>query len=144
MSIETLLVISVMGVPSYSARGLSQKLEPIGAAASMRRTINGTLRDNSLPQFRKYQSTISCNDHDAPAIDGIWPGMEVTVDCVAELTYPSGGSAQRTVVPGSTPFTDGEGFTRYRPQLTMRVVSLEETKDEWGATTAWQMQLEEV
>jgi hypothetical protein len=143
MSIETLLVLSGMGVPSYSARGISQKLEPISAASSMRRTVNGVLRDNSLPQFRKYKTVISCNDHDAPAIDGFWPGMEVVVDCVDELVFEGSGPAQRTVVPGSS-WTDSEGFTHYRPRLSMRITSLQETKDEWGATTAWQMELEEI
>jgi hypothetical protein len=45
----------------------------------LRRTINGELHDLSLPQFRKYRSTISCTDKSIPAIDGVFPGTEVTV-----------------------------------------------------------------
>jgi len=38
-------------VPPYSARGLTQTLTPIAAAANMRRTINGELLDLSAGQF---------------------------------------------------------------------------------------------
>ena len=40
---RTMLVMSVMGVPLYSARGLSRTLEPIDASKDMRRSINGVL-----------------------------------------------------------------------------------------------------
>ncbi len=66
-------------------------------------------------QFRKYKSSISCRDQEPPAIDGVWPGHVVTVECVAELSYPTGGSPARPVVSGSTR-TQG-GFVFYRPQL---------------------------
>ena len=59
MSDETTLVLSGIGVPPYCARGLTQTLAPIEAAGSQRRTVNGTLVDLSLTQFRKYRSTIS-------------------------------------------------------------------------------------
>lgn len=143
MTDNTVLVISAMGVTPYSARGLSEKLEHIQAAQSMRRTINGTLRDVSETQFRKYKLSITCSDQDAPALEGYWPGMEVTVDCVSELAYPTGsGSPSRTVVPLSS--RDADGFTFYRPRLTMLITSFNTTKDEWGAVVAWQLDLEEV
>lgn len=139
----TVLNITVAGVPPYSARGLQQTLEPIDAAISQRRTINGTLVDLSVEDFRKYRSTITCNDHQTPALNGIWPGQEVVVDCVAELSYlTSGGSADRTAVSGSSR-VEGD-FTFYRPQLTMQVVSYRITRDEYGATTGWTLELEEV
>lgn len=147
MANETLLAISGPGVSPYSARGLTQSLEPIAAAASMRRTINGALRDLSQPQFRKYQSTISCADQVAPALDGIWPGMILVVDCVAELSYKTGGSPSRPVASVDSSEdatrTDG-GYTFYRPRLTMRVVNYTESNDEYGATVTWSLQLEEV
>ncbi len=143
MADETELVISAMGVPPYSARGLTQSLEPIQASASMRRTINGTLRDISQPQFQKYKSTISCNDQDAPALEGYWPGMQVVVDCVAELSYLTHSAApDRPVVAGSS--REVAGFTFYRPQLTMLITNFQQTKDEYGAATSWQLELEEV
>jgi hypothetical protein len=73
-------LIDGIGIPDYSARGLTQTLEPIEAAISLRRTINGGLKDLSFAQFRKYKSTISCHDQEPPAVDGVWPGHVVTID----------------------------------------------------------------
>src|SRR3954451_87433 len=112
---ETLLVLSGIGVPDYSARGLTQTLEPIEASASLRRTINGALKDLSYAQFRKYKSTISCQDQESPAVDGIWPGLIATVDCVPELSHPAAASPSRPVVAGSAR-TAGT-FVFFRPQL---------------------------
>jgi len=137
-----MLVLSVMGVPLYSARGLSQTLEPIGASKNMRRSINGVLTDVAHPQFRKYQSKITCTDMRTPAVDGIWPGMVVVVDCVAYLSYKIGGAPQRTVVSGSS-FDEG-GFTFYRPRLTMMITASTEQVDEWTAAVPWELDLEEV
>lgn len=142
MSDDTLLVLSGIGIPDYSARGLTQTLEPIEAAVSLRRTINGGLVDLSFAQFRKYKSTISCQDQEPPAIDGIWPGHVVTVGCVAELSYPSGGSPARPAISGSTR-TMG-AFVFYRPQLQMRVTAFSVNRDEYGAAVQWQMDLEEL
>jgi hypothetical protein len=139
---DTLLVLSGIGIPDYSARGLSQTLEPIEASASLRRTINGALMDLSFAQFRKYKSTISCQDQEPPAVDGVWSGHVVTVDCVAELSYPTGGAPTRPVVGGSSR-TDGT-FVFYRPQLQMLVTRLSVNRDEYGAAVQWQMDLEEV
>lgn len=139
---QTALVLSVMGVPLYSARGLSQTLEPIDASKNMRRSINGVLTDVAHSMFRKYKSKITCTDIRAPAVDGIWPGMTIVVDCVAFLSFPSGGAAQRPVIVGS-PFTEGS-FTFYRPRLTMMVVSNTAQTDEWAATVPWELDLEEI
>lgn len=143
MAGETLLELTGIGIPPYSARGLSQTLEPIEAAGSQRRTVNGLLVDLSRPEFRKFRSTISCADQDPPALNGIWAGTVVTVKCVVELAYPTiGGSAARPVVSGSSR-TSGS-FTFYRPQLTMQVVGFNIEKDEYGAVTSWTLELEEV
>lgn len=139
---QTALVLSVMGVPLYSARGLSQTLEPIDASKNMRRSINGILTDVAHAQFRKYKSKITCTDMRAPAVDGIWPGMTIVVDCVAYLGYPSGGSPHRTVIAGSS-FTES-GYTFYRPRLTMMIVTNTAQTDEWAATCPWELDLEEI
>lgn len=132
-----------MGVTPYSARGLTQTLEPIEAAASMRRTINGALKDIANPNFRKYKSTISCNDQQAPAFEGYWPGMTVDVDCVCELSYLTMTAApSRPVVTGSS--REEGDFTFYRPKLTMKIVSIQLNTDEWNAQNGWSMELEEV
>lgn len=143
MSNSTLLEISEFGVPLYSSRGIRQTLEPIDAASYTRRSINGVLIDLSSEQFRKYRSTISCSDQNAPAIDALWPGQDVTVSCVAELCYKTaGGSASRTDVCGSSR-VEAE-FTYYRPILEMRIITVNQTHDEWGAVVSWEIGLEEI
>lgn len=137
------LTLSGIGVPSYSARGASQTLEPIQASQQLRRTVNGELIDISRPEFRKYRSRISCSDQQSPAVDGVWPGQVVTVGCISELSYlTAGGSPARTPVTGSSR-TEG-AYTVYRPSLTMRVVSFSQDTDEYGAETSWSLELEEV
>jgi hypothetical protein len=140
---ETVLTITGFGLTPYSARGIQQTLEPIPQSSNLRRTVNGALVDVSAPEFRKYRSVISCDDMNVPAIDGVWPGQQVTVDCVAELSYlTSGGTAQRTVVSGSS--RTAGSFTFYRPRLTMRIVNFNQSIDETGAVIGWELELEEV
>lgn len=142
MADESVLVLSGEGTPSYSVRGLTQTLEPIDAAKNLRRTVNGALTDLSASQFKKYRSTISCEDVDSPAFDAVEVGDTVTVDCVAEFAYKtSGGSPARTVVPGS-PRVSGE-WTFYRPRLTMVVTGKSQETDEYGARVSWSLELEE-
>lgn len=149
----TVLVLSGIGVPPYSIRGAQQDLAPIAAAVQLRRTVNGTLTDFSEDQFQKYVSTISCTDQEPPAFAGLWPGRQVlVVDCIAELgialntdldaTDDPGTIDGRDLVNGSWR-TEGE-FGFYRPSLTMLVTGFNLTKDEYGATTSWSLQLEEV
>ena len=133
------LVIAGIGLPPASIRGVTQTLQPIAAAAQLMRTVNGTLVDVSAAAFRKYASTIRCSDQAPPALDGIWPGALVTVDCVAELVHADGAAPARPVVSSRTE----AGFVFYRPRLAMRVLSFDLERDEWGATVAWTMTLEE-
>jgi len=143
MADGTLLEISGPGIANYTARGATQTLDPIDASAVMARTVNGALIDLSPPQMRKYKSSISCNDTETPALDGVWPGMVLTVDCIAELGYKTaGGTPQRTVVAGSSRVSSS--WTYYRPQLSMRVVQYSVSRDEYGAMTEWSLDLEEV
>lgn len=143
MANETLLVLSGNGVSPYSARGLTQTLEVISGAGNNRRSINGALKDLSQSQFRKFSSTIQCTDQSAPALDGIWPGVQLTVDCVSELSFKTVGGVQtRTAVPGSSRVEGA--FTIYRPRLTMRVVTFSTNTDEWPADIQWSLQLEEI
>ena len=138
---ETILDLGGL-LTAYAARSISQSLAPISSAAALARTINGTLVDLSDPAFRKYASTVSCTDHNAPALDGVWPGLELVVDCVAELARPTASPASRPVVPGSERVEGA--FTFYRPRLTMLVVSVAFDADEIEASVAWQVELEEV
>jgi hypothetical protein len=141
----TLLMIPEMGVPPYSARGITQSIEPIAASASLERTVNGRLVNLAPPQFQLYRSKISCEDQDPPNSDGFWPGSVVTVYCVTELGVPPGGAAAtRPMVPGSQR-TDGQGNNFYRPILSMMITKpIQVEREEWAASARWQMELEEV
>ncbi len=141
MSDDTALAISGPGIPDYSARGLTQTLDPIDASAVIDRTVNGGAIDLSPPQMRKYKSSISCSDVETPALDGVWPGMVLTIDCVAELGYASGGDPGREVVEGSE--RDVGGWIFYRPRLSMMVRNFTVSRNEWGGITAWSLDLEE-
>jgi hypothetical protein len=139
----TVLVLSGVGVPPYSARGIKQTLTPIAAAVFIRRTVNGILRDLSQAQFHKWKSTLSCSDVAPPATDGMWPGTIVTVDCIEELSYLTGsGGPYRSVVSGSSRVVGA--FTLYRPQLVMMVMNFTQDTDEWSAGVSWSIELEEV
>lgn len=143
---DTILSISSFGNMLYQARGLTQTLSVIGEATQQERTINGTLVDLSVAQFRKYASTISVNSEvDAPPLDGVFPGMTVTVDCVVTLVYlTSGGNGphHRPEVSGSS-YVQG-AYTFYRPSLTMMIKTVEQQFDEWKCQTGWKLELEEV
>jgi hypothetical protein len=140
---STLLTLAGVGVPPYSARGLTQTLEPIEASVQLRRTINGALADLSDASFRKYKSTISCQDQEPPAVDGLWPGQIITVECVAELSFVTAGGSPARLAVADSERVAGD-FTVYRPILTMRMTGLSVTRDEYGGAVSWQLQLEEV
>lgn len=137
----TLLVLEGMGVTLYSARGLTQTLTPIAEATALERSINMELINFSDDESKLYASKITCTDQNVPAIDGIWPGDQITVSCVCELSYPTGGSPSRTVVAGSSR-TEGS-FTFYRPQLEMTVTGLSILNPEYDASVGWELDLEE-
>lgn len=141
--VETLLVISPIGLPSYAARGIKQTLANSASSQNMRRTVNGQMVNLAPSQLQKYKSTLTCDDMESPALDGIWPGATLTINCITELAYlTAGGSPQRPVVSGSAR-TEGS-FSFYRPVLTMMVVDFKIETDEWGAKVGWQAELEEV
>lgn len=137
---ETDLVIDGIYIPPYAARNLSQTLDPIDDAGVLQYTINGTLLDLSDSNFQKYRSTISCTDHQLPALNGVWPGRLVTVHCISRLYYlTASGLPDREVVPGSSE-VQGD-YTFYRPKLTMRVESYSTSREEWQARNAWTLNL---
>lgn len=140
---QTILDLDAIPIPEGASRGITQTLDPIEAASSLRRTVNGGLVNIGSSLFQKYRSTISCTDQVPPALDGVWPGQTITVLCVAELCYAaSSGSPARDTVSGSER-TEGE-FTWYRPQLTMMVRNFTTSTNEFGAVVGWSLDLEEV
>jgi hypothetical protein len=138
----TNLLFDAMPIAPYSVRGLQQTLTPIAQASQLRRTVNGNLIDLGFEGFKKYASTITGSDQLPPAFDGIWPGKTVVVDCIAMLSYPSGGMPLRPVVPGSE-YTEG-GVVYYRPRLTVLIVNWTINEDEYGRVSGWTLNLEEV
>ena len=142
MTDTTFLVLQGIGVPPYSAPGLTQTIAPIDAAKNLQRAIDGTLMDLSSEQFRKFKSTISGTDQQPPAIDGVWPGHTVEVDCISELCYPEYAVPSRNAVPGSE--REENGFVFYRPSLQMMVTDFSIQTDEYGAQVGWTMDLEEI
>jgi hypothetical protein len=137
---------SAPGVNPYSARALRGTMTPIDLARGpdkVARTVNGTLVDISAPQMRKYRLEASGEDMAAPALDGLWVGMQVTVNSHVELAYltASGGPA-RTPVTGSES-VDG-AYTYYCPQFSMRIVELQIDRQEWAAVVSWSLTLEEI
>lgn len=138
----TLLELVGVGVPPYSARGITETLQPIDIASQTRRTINGSLKDLSVSQFHKYKLNLTATDQQPPAVSGVWPGKLVAVKLISELCYETlGGVAEREAVAGSSR-VEGD-FTFYRPILNMRVIGFSAAKDEYGATVPWSMDLEE-
>lgn len=140
---DTVLSLSGLGVPPYSARGCRQSLDAIDGAGDFDRDVNGGVVDLSPPQFKKFRSTITCEDTDAPAFDGVPLGKIVTVDCVHELPFlTSTGEAERTVVSGSERVVGD--WTYYCPQLIMMITGFSSEQDEYGHTVSWQLELVEV
>lgn len=139
---DTLLTLEGLGIPSFSARGLEQTLDPIDSAGEFDRDVNGNLVDLSPPQFKKYRSTVSCQDTEGPALDGVPIGAVVTVHCVAELPYlTEDGTPSREAVEDSE--REVGAWTYYRPILTMVVVGFSISRNEWSRTVSWQLDLEE-
>lgn len=119
---DTNLVLSGVGVAPFSARDLTESINPIDSGA-LRRTINAELRDLTLAAFRKYRVSISAQDVQPPAFDGIARGQEVTVDCTSEwgkkLTLTAGAGS---VVINRQPVT-GSGRAMYRSGSTVKTTT---------------------
>ena len=144
MTTTTQLVLSAIDMADFAARGISESLSPIGVSAQTARSWNGTLVDLSDTTHRKLKAAWRCTDLVPPALNGIWPGQLLTVDCISWLNYvTSGGSPAHTVVTSSS-YTEG-ALTFYRPRLTMRITApWTADYDEWEAVTAWTLEAEEV
>ncbi len=139
----TLLIMTPIGVPLYSARGLTQTLTPVAdAKPAPLRTINGEARFLGGSQMRKYDSVITCTDQNAPPFGELWPGDNITVECVCELSYLTHtGSPERTPVSGSE-YVVGD-FTIYRPSMEFLVVDFNQGFQEYAAEYQWQLTLTE-
>lgn len=143
---QTLLQISgIGGLPLFSSYNCEQSIDYIPAATNTERDLNGYLIDLTRPELRKYTTTIQCNDVMMPiSMDGIWPGMPVTINCICQFVYPINGTPQRPVVPGSTYYTPDGQFIAYMPQLSCLIDNFSNKFDEWGAKVGWTLKASEV
>lgn len=149
MANETILRLYGADLPPYASRGIKETLAPIGG--DMRRTINGGLVNVMADQMKKYKVSLSASDVDPPALENVWPGAVVIVECITELCMLGDTEGQlpetsaeftRDIVPGSLRYADG--FSFYRPRLTCLLSSFTVDKDEYAAKVSWQLELEEV
>jgi len=169
---ESDLKIKGVGFPLLSCRDATQTLTPI-RHGEMRRSVNGELCYVGTNRHHKYQSRIRCADQNLPAIQQVWVGAIVEVDCISPLweSFPLGDEEttqklSRPLVEGSllvkhtdnTPvdfqwedgiltLPEGEGKTvmvSYRPCLKMRITSFDFKEVEWQEERGWQLGLEEI
>jgi hypothetical protein len=128
----------------YQARGLTQTIGVSKLTQQQKRTIDGTMVDVSNPAMRKFTSKITCTDVDAPPLDGLWPGMEITIECAAEFVYKTGNPASPCRMPVSGSSYTQNGYTFYRPVLICMVMDLSHQLDEWKHDNGWTLDVEEV
>jgi hypothetical protein len=116
------------------------------------RTVNGELLDLSEDQFQKYRVSVRASDQQPPAVDGVWNGQIVTVDCTTELAV-AGTFEESTEMASESPFGRSpvpgsvrheSGFTFYRPRLILMIIGFNLQRDEYGAVIGWTLTMEEV
>jgi hypothetical protein len=134
------LIISGVGLPDYALRGVRQTVSLIDQASRLERTVNGKLVDIGDPAFRKYRTTISGQDQEAPALGDVWPGRLVTVTSVVSWASSGTGATGGATGPtgGGTPTgATGVGFTGLVKSFDVEV-------DEWAASVSWTMEIEQL
>ncbi len=163
---ETTLMLSRGGLPPLSARGCQQELIPL-SQGQFKRTVNGDLIFMGV-QKKKYKIIISCQDVTVIATDDLTPGTVLDISCIQPLWQKvSGGKAmlERMPVTGSITVVNEEkmpveilhyegrsidiattdiAYVSYRPLLTMQLISYSLKMNEWGGTSGWILELEEV
>lgn len=145
MTDTTKLRLNPIGIPPYSARGITEEFT-LDGEAQLARTVNNVLIDLSAEEAEKFKLTITCTDQQMPALAGVRRGMELVVDSATEFTYMTGGSPARPIADTTDdPATRTEGaVTFYRPRLTMRVADYRLNNDEAGAVCGWTLDLIEI
>lgn len=120
MPAYTLLAIDGIDFSQYAVRGITMTLAPIDQAAALARDCRGALADISVAQFRQYKVTITCTDHEAPVLSGVWPGMDITITCIPGMG--ASNSAGDVLI------------------ILAKVTSWNTSRDEWAAEVAWQLE----
>lgn len=165
---ETILTLGDIVIPVGSARGITQTLQPINNG-DLRRTVNGSLKDLTRVENRKFESQIRCTDMATPAMAELWKGQTLSIECIQVLNqnvFPAGQAATliRPPVSGSVVGFDSTGSKvlpttvigsdatfpsdvvniEFRPILTMMVSATSMDTDEYEAEEGWSIDLEEV
>jgi len=117
----TLIAIDAIDFTDYAVRGITMTMTPIDQAKNLARDCLGNLVDISVAQFQQFKVSITCTDNDAPELDGIWPGQDITITCLPRMNGTS-----------DTPLV-----------LDCKVTSWNTSRDEWGAEIAWQLEAEQ-
>lgn len=142
---NTILRLEGIGIPPWSARGISENLEPIDESIDIVRSVNGEAINFGKDQFQKYKWAIGATDQSSPSCAGVWAGRIIQVDCITEHCYPTtaGLPAGVVIVPGSDR-TEGD-FSFYRPRLQIMLKNGPGiATDEWPADIKWTMGGEQV
>src|SRR5262245_21382249 len=92
----TLLAIDTIDFSDFAVRGITMTLTPIDQAKNVARDCLGNFIDISVAQFRQHKVTITCTDHEAPELEDVWPGQNITITCVKGL---SGGGPWADLTP---------------------------------------------
>jgi hypothetical protein len=119
----TLLEIDGIDFSQYAVRGITMTLEPIEQAKKLARDCRGELVDISVAQFQQYKVSITCRDHEAPNLTGIWPGQDITITAIPGLG--SGNQSDDALV------------------ILAKVTAWNSSRDEWAAEVAWQLEAEQ-
>ena len=90
---ETNLSLTIGGFPPLSARGCRQSLFQT-SLGDLRRTINGHLVFTGGLNQKKYASIIHGKDKAPPALEGLWPGQSLRVQCLSSLTQKITGNGK--------------------------------------------------
>lgn len=164
---ETVLTLTIGGLPPLSARGCEQILKPV-QLGNLVRTVNGELIHVG-EQGLKYQSIIRAKDRTVLAVNGLYPGVKVDVGCVQPLFEKMTDrthTLMRPAVEGSIHVIDQDQqdcaffikndkiylsekttkdvYVSYRPILSMRVTDFLIRTNEWTFESSWELFLEEI
>jgi hypothetical protein len=120
----TVLELSGLTLRNYSARALTLEVGLIDAG-QLAYDVNGTLRDLTMEQFRKYTFALSCTDVDVPIFEDVWKGAPVTL----------------TILPYSGMAEDVEDAQQ---TFSCLVSGWTTSNDEWGRMTGWTLNLTQI
>lgn len=100
---ESVLLLSVGGLPPRSARGCIQELFPVNQG-KFRRTVNGELVYLGPQTVLKYRSVVRCHDTSVLASEGLFPGQSLKIGCIQRLWQKASSQSvvlERMPVAGS-------------------------------------------